>query len=441
MLKRHRLLFSSGDYTIFALFLMIVLLSTVPALSTLINGYLVFMIVVACYLWITLSSKRALHLLLPMLIATVALGVISYYTPVLNLTPKEMFLTVYNLFYFLLPLFMVHYLIIREKYAMLTTLSLIGLLAFMVSMVTTLIVLQKFPGAARLSATGDFGVNDAYAKQNMGGYAWIYSAVITVPLWLYFFRKNSKAFLVSSAILLLLLAVILKSQYTMAIMLFVLGSCFGILQHFRYRTTIILSISTLAVLIIIFSGPALADTFRWLASVTGSEIVATKLLNLADFFQYGMIEGDIAGRYEVYMSSWRMFVANPIVGTWGLPDRPLAGGHSSILDAFATSGIVGGGVLCFILWLYYKNILCMFKRHAIYPSLIGAFMVFLVISSINTSFSHVIGMMIFFFIPGVALLDSSVYPLTARSASLARTHPVSGIMRHASVRGCTGERT
>ena len=94
------------------------------------------------------------------------------------------------------------------------------------------------------------------------------------------------------------------------------------------------------------------NAVRTLENALGEEnYFYARLVDIEDSITGETMEGDVNTRQELYEQSWDAFINNPILGTDGE-----VGGHSVMLDFFATLGLVGvlpflGLLLSIFVWI------------------------------------------------------------------------------------------
>ena len=282
----------------------------------------------------------------------------------------------------LLPVILGYY-YVRYRPENLNLFSKILLAAIFVTAITTIIGLIQFPNASRILATiatSDDKEAIKYYWHNIGGYDFIYICVLLYPVLILAYKLKRINHLVFFILLAMLLSLIVISEYTIALLLFIISS----ILYFAGRRLTARHLFILGIVIFILMF-AFWDYFKgfllWLASIIGSESVSDRLTALAGGVEG--LENFEDNRLALYTMSIASFAKSPLFGQM-FATTAYAGGHSFILDSLANYGIAGGAALAFI----YRNIYrCFFRPYSNckgYGFVLWAFSQTIVLSFVNT---------------------------------------------------------
>ncbi len=174
------------------------------------------------------------------------------------------------------------------------------------------------------------------SKNNIASYYFVYAIPIVISLLVISFNK-CKSFLLKIAIILLIVYsfyFLLKAQYTLALLIAVIGVAMGFIKSTKSNVTKFIVIIATAVLMVFMS-----DILSFVASKIESRQMAIRFKELADFFTRGDATGyNLGGRLKLYWKSILAFLASPV---WG--NRRLDfDGHATFLTILSDTGIIGG---------------------------------------------------------------------------------------------------
>ena len=232
-------------------------------------------------------------------------------------------------------------------------------LLYVITAITTCIGCSVFPNAARLMATGMDEEQDTfniYMNYNIGSFSFVYSALVMTPLIICVYRERLINRFVSISLLILVFITILYTEYTTALIFF--ASCLILLitpKDYSIKKTLFLLF--VIVIMMVLLRPVFAKFLYFISSLLSSEQMAVRFEDLANSFagvQY-FDSADLDSRFERWESSWRSFLASPLVGG---EISSGVGGHSFVLDKLALYGLIGlAGELIYFVSLYRKFVL------------------------------------------------------------------------------------
>lgn len=246
-----------------------------------------------------------------------------------------------------------------------------------------------YPEAARHLAVGDESVvanYGLYKLANIGGFAFVYTMVLSLPILIYWFRNSlfTKFNKLSIFLIILIFYTVIKTEYTIALLLLIsLSSLFFLTQKNinikQCILTIVLCICTFELF-----APLISDGLNYVASNIESVNMSERLndLSLRIIGEETDSNGDLEARNERYMKSINVFLSNPL-GFWFTPQK--IGGHSYILDNLARFGIIG----IFLIWIMikslYKNYVIIYKGNNAFNYATFMLFGFIVLISVNTT--------------------------------------------------------
>ena len=255
--------------------------------------------------------------------------------------------------------------------------------AYLTTIITTIIGLQQYPDAARWLATASSSAEAKlilYEWKNIGGYSFVYSVVLLYPLLIFAYKqkKVGTGFTVCMSVGIFIL--LIMAEYTTALLLFLITTILFFVKRNLTGKEVIALIVVTVLLCVVFSDHVSAF-FTFLGDKLNNKNFSERLYALAGGKQG--LETAEDNRLELYTMSLNTFLSKPLFGTF-LSGGYGSGGHSFILDALAQFGALGATILYFM----YKRIYVVFYRPLKdkpgYGYLLWAFVQAILLSCINT---------------------------------------------------------
>lgn len=257
--------------------------------------------------------------------------------------------------------------------------SIIIIISVAVTAVTTYIGLAEYPDAARYLATVA-NPNEAlfvrYNMMNIGGYDFIYTAVLLYPVWIYAFKRGKikPAWMVVIVIAQLLLTI--QSGYTTAFLLFLLSSAFLFFNK-DFKASYLIIVGIIAILLFFVLFDLMAQGIKSLADIIENKEISDRLKDIAGGRE-GLEESEDP-RLELYMKSFNTFLASPL---WGRL-AAAGGGHSFFLDFLASYGILGAAILTVLYVIIFKRFYLGYRKTTGYGYVVWIFVQTLILSAVN----------------------------------------------------------
>lgn len=265
------------------------------------------------------------------------------------------------------------------------------ILRIIITMITTVIGLQTFPGASRDMGNGEFVANNplytVYLSLNIGGFDLAYTIVLLIPILCYLFRyssefKKSKILkLIVSLLLVFSMYCILQMEYTTAL----LFSILALTSLFTTKKTNILKYLTLVfmvgIILYLYKG-FLAQGLEYMSTIVESKEIAVRFSDIASSIsgQATSEISDVDARQDSYMRSIDAIISNPL-GFWLASSK--IGGHSFIFDYIAKYGPIGLMLIIYMLRIVYKAFLKPYSGKQIYPFLVLEYILFIATATMN----------------------------------------------------------
>lgn len=218
-----------------------------------------------------------------------------------------------------------------------------------VTAITTIVGTYIYPSPCRELATPyNIELDYLYKSKNIGGYGFIYFIVIITPLllkkivndfnlwWIMFFAISS--------------FVVIRSEYTIAIFLLIIGVFISIATQ---RSNIFVGIFIIIIISSFFI--YVEDILNWLiGAFSESYTITSRIRMVLNYLKFNSISGDLLDRQNLYKISISTFLKNPFFGGLFDLNKVHVGGHSEILDYIAHSGLFGLIVIKFFISSIYK---------------------------------------------------------------------------------------
>lgn len=223
-------------------------------------------------------------------------------------------------------------------------------LSYVATAITTYIGNQMFPLASRQLAaifqSDEVYMYDVYMKMNIGGFNFIYALVLLTPAVIFLIRSKNIPFLVGILLLVLFGATVIISEYTTALLSFLLILLSLLFLRKDFGGKQIGLLMTVAFIVVIVFDQLLFPQLTQLTGLFGSEAIDARLTEMSDFSTSGgASEGDLGSRINLYGISLNSFIQSPL---WGSPNAKF-GGHSYVFDNLARYGLLG---LLGMIWMY-----------------------------------------------------------------------------------------
>lgn len=208
--------------------------------------------------------------------------------------------------------------------------------------------LTSNPDLSRLIAGADI----SEANYFLGGYNTVYCTMLfdlCVICKLLFFRLKFIEKVYLSVFLFLSFVFLLKAQYTIALLLFILGFFIYLFVYANiyYRFIIVVLFLTFLIFFL-FLLEYKINIFYLIADFFPKGMIHNRFLQIGDLFsvdRYFIDSNGFENRVSLYKISIDTFFKNPIfgIGYFDIDKYVHIGNHSSYLDSLARYGVIGGG--------------------------------------------------------------------------------------------------
>lgn len=370
--------------TRFLLLSLTIIYAIMPVVSRFISSYLTtyfYMIVVIWTLFCIIFSQRTVSLnhYVSILLPFILLQALTYLT-----RSDSILLWGYQFLLFLLPV-AVGYYILKQRSSETVGYAKVICIAFGITIVTTIIGLIQFPFASRVLATIQSSQDSSaviYNWHNIGGYEFIYMTVLLYPIAILAYKRRRIKAITMAIIAVSIFAMIVLSEYTTALLMFLLSTVLLFLKR-DLKGKGILIFAIIGIVAVFLMNDSVSDFLSWLAGKLNSETMAERLNSLAG--GANGLESSESNRIELYGRSISTFFSHPFLGTM-LSGGGGIGGHSQIFDTFAQFGIIGVGLLAWMYRYIYMIFFKPFSREKGYGFMLWGFIETILLSTVNTGF-------------------------------------------------------
>lgn len=229
--------------------------------------------------------------------------------------------------------------------AVLKYITVISLLLVGVTTLTTNFALFTNAGVSRMltSSSTDQAITLALRRANVGAFDFIYGLVILLPVFIEMLRnKNSYIKIDGIVFLVISIVCIVKSNFTMALLLTIVTVVLSLVLHRRKNWMITVILCIVAVLITPY---LLKLLLEYVYSIQTSILAKDKINGILLFLNGSGKISSVTDRTELMQISLKSFIESPIWGNGGyyrVTNTGIIGKHSQFIDDFARYGILGG---------------------------------------------------------------------------------------------------
>lgn len=235
----------------------------------------------------------------------------------------------------------------------LAIISFISLIFIFISLITSIIGLNKYPLAARelagaLALEGDYARIDYYRNLGIGNYGFFSCVAFMVPVIVYQIKKNKGALKIFLIVLLIFMLLgLVRAQYTTQLIIGTIGLILAIGGTNRLKTSVIL-VSLLLLIIIFTPRSFISDLLASFSNIFSGSVLQERLYDLSIAINQGFGSTDThagmrAARIPFLLNE---FSKSPIIGSGE------STGHVFWLDRLSMYGLIG--IIPWILIITYQ---------------------------------------------------------------------------------------
>ena len=245
------------------------------------------------------------------------------------------------------------------------------LITICLTCITSIAVSRNYPTAMRGLNNGSVdikGQEPFFYKKNTATWSMIFGMVFMLPYLIQMYKQSRKMLLLLS--ILLICYCIYKSQITMGLLMALLSIIFFIKKPIPMKRIIIFSVLIIGIISLLSN--YLAEIVYWifihLFDGSRETMLGNRIYQIYLSVNNHQLDGTFAGRYDLYYTSIKDFLHNPIIGMNIRGEGRIAyeqltsiiGLHSQVFDLLATTGILGTGIMAwtfiYLTKAMYKNI-------------------------------------------------------------------------------------
>lgn len=235
----------------------------------------------------------------------------------------------------------------------LALISFISLIFIFISLITSIIGLNKYPLAARelagvLALEGDYARIDYYRNLGIGNYGFFSCVAFMVPVIVYQIKKNKGALKIFLIVLLIFMLLgLVRAQYTTQLIIGTIGLILAIGGTNRLKTSVVL-VSLLLLIIIFTPRSFISDLLASFSNIFSGSVLQERLYDLSIAINQGFGSTDThagmrAARIPFLLNE---FSKSPIIGGGE------STGHVFWLDRLSMYGLIG--IIPWILIITYQ---------------------------------------------------------------------------------------
>ena len=203
------------------------------------------------------------------------------------------------------------------------------------------------------------------------------------PIFVYMIKMKFNFILASIALLFIFMAV-LKASFTICFLLLIAGIVLSLIYVKGITGKIIITISVISLLFLPWG-----SILGRLSVVVDNPYISQRLYEMSRLLSEGVIEKNVSGRVEAYLSSFQTFIKNPLgIGahySYKMLEKGI-GYHSQILDDLARYGIFALAFYIAFLSQYYKLLIKQWSKINMAEAVFPMFIVYVGFLILNIAF-------------------------------------------------------
>lgn len=309
---------------------------------------------------------------------------------------------------FWIPAYIFYFYYVKNDKLCLNIIGKFIFLCIITTIFTTLLGYQLVPNASRVLAYSSNSIEeDLFLKwKNIGGFDFIYGIVILIPALFSSYLNCKSKRIIMFFLLLICIALVLKAQFTIAIITMILVFFVLLLMQIKSKIKYIYLILSCC-LIIFIPRNQVGNFIINLSHHISIEKVQERIFEIGNEIIGNQIDGDLSIRKDVYSLSLNTIKDNVLTGIgpyYYISEAPI-GYHSQLLDDFARYGILSPLWCCLFFTAMYFNQKRNWRLIGFKCNLFIVYCTFFSMSFFNLIFSQLtIGIIFFFLIPTLPLI-------------------------------------
>lgn len=268
-----------------------------------------------------------------------------------------------------------------EGYSRQRLLQVVSIL-LVITAVTTIMGLNVYPSASRQLASGMMLYDTSvYTKMNIGGFDYIYGLICFVPIQMWLIKNTVRGIKCFNIVIhLIFFLTIMKSQYTTALILFIV---FTILCGFSFSKKKFAVLGAASLLLVTSLRPVLIWLLSFVQRNFALDYAGDRIQQLIQVLSMQTVSTQTSTtRIDYYFDTITGFFESPIWGhsLFGF-NRTQLQGHSTILDV-----LYNGGIL--YLFVFFWIIIFILRKSKITqkemsPTFTQLFIAFIIVGTVN----------------------------------------------------------
>ena len=327
---------------------------------------------------------------------------------------------------FFIGLFINHYYMFYKKdYKTLGKIAFYFLVFFTLGSLQTYFGLLKYPMASRQLATGVSEFSEIYNLMGIGGFGFIYSGTFLLLSISYTYLRRRSLLSIKYQILIIFSIVViflmlLRASYATSLIITFCGLL--LILFVRNKLTLMITLLLTVIVVTFISQSLIAEFFLIIANFfSENRILNEKFIDLASTFSYSSLDGQTGTRVDLYISSLKVFLENPLFGTYGPLGNQNAssvGAHSGWLDLLAYYGLFTSIPLFIAFYYNFKIHFSLLKKFKFNVYLAILYFLIFVFGLINPIlYVYEIGFVLFCIIPAIPFI-----PYAFKTNTIAETN-------------------
>lgn len=282
----------------------------------------------------------------------------------------------------------------------------IALITISIYSIFTVRALIESPNLSRILATENPEKYTGYISNRfVGGYDFAYGITfVLISLFSVTFNKDfitTKNKLLNYIIIALLTITLLYQQFTIALILLIIGIGINLLKIRNIRQ-LMLWIVIITIIVLVMSN-YIITLLNFIAKNIKQETISQRIYEVTSLLEEKRLDNtvDLKERTKKYITSFATFLKDPL----GLNDEKEIGNHSELLDEYAKYGVVIATITIIPIYIYIKFIYCKLQSNSKRRIWFSITILYLVFNIINTTMFINVTILIFFVTPAIIYIS------------------------------------
>ncbi len=243
------------------------------------------------------------------------------------------------------------------------------------------------------------------SRRNISSIYFYQGLIVMVPICISMLKKR-RHILIAACSFLFIVLIVVKASFAISMLMLLIAIGISFINTKKLSGIFIIILCVILSLIL-----PLNELFVALANIIPNVEIAEKMVEIAQFFADGTMQGDLATRINLYLSSLKTFLSHPFgVGphySYVMYENGI-GYHSQLLDDLARYGIFAIAFYVTFLFQYYKMLVKKWRKVGAEECVFQMIVIYICFLILNLAFrSAAESVVIFVLLPGLPELLTS----------------------------------